>query len=275
MKITLCIMALIVTAGAATAQADSNAIPEWIKTTVGWWADGITTDAEFVGAITHLIEIDVIVVGDIQSEHTSYAIPEWVKTNVKWWADGITTDAEFVGAITHLIEIGVIVIESEWDAQLAECAEFTRAYQRLDCENAIKEEMMREQYISTATQYIVGPVAYYYPGAHLENTAGGQPLLTIRMYAINQGDDNITLSCTGPAICNYDVTDGASAFKYASTDFTSGSITLKPDQGREFEMIFGPNIGYGGTTFVYDDSRQYHFRINESFGSVSIPLNFD
>ncbi|MYC79108.1 MAG: peptidase, partial [Cenarchaeum sp. SB0661_bin_35] len=54
-----------------------------------------------MGAITHLIEIDVIVVGDIQSEHTSYAIPEWIKTNVKWWADGITTDAEFVGAITH------------------------------------------------------------------------------------------------------------------------------------------------------------------------------
>jgi hypothetical protein len=38
-------------------------------------------------------------------------------------------------------------------------------------------------------------------------------------------------------------------------------------------MFFGPNIGGGGTTFEYDPGKDYYFRINESFGSVSIPLN--
>ena len=273
MSIIPYIALLVITVGVATAQASDDVIPEWIKATAGWWADDITSDAEFVAAITHLIEIDVIVVGDIQSENTSETIPEWVKTSVKWWADDITSDAEFVAAITHLIQIGVISIQS--DDRLAACAEITRAYEVRDCENAIREEMLREEYTETATPYVVGPITYYYPGAHLENTAGGQPLLTIRMYVINHGDDNVTLSCSGPAICNYDVTDGTNAYKYASTDFTSGSITLKPDQGREFEIIFGPNIGYGGTTFVYDDTKEYHFRISESFGSASIPLNLE
>jgi len=40
-------------------------------------------------------------------------------------------------------------------------------------------------------------------------------------------------------------------------------------------MFFGPNIGGGGTTFEYDSSKEYHFRIMEPFGSGSIPLNLE
>jgi hypothetical protein len=40
-------------------------------------------------------------------------------------------------------------------------------------------------------------------------------------------------------------------------------------------MLFGPNIGYGGTTFEYDQSKEYYFRISEPYGSVSIPLNIE
>ena len=121
----------------------------------------------------------------------------------------------------------------------------------------------------------MGPVTYYYPGANLEITESGQALLTIRMLAANDGTDNVTLYCTGPSICNYDVTDGTTAYKYAATDFTSGSLTIKPGDAKEFEMLFGPNVGYGGSTFVYDPAKQYHFRISESFGSASIPLELE
>lgn len=280
--ISLAAISLLVMAAPVWAHAeDAPPIPEWVKTSAGWWAEGLTGDSEFVSAIAHLIDIGVITVdydGEVEDQNGG-PIPDWVKTSVKWWAEGATTDAEFVGAITHLIKIGLVVIEQEaqshWDEKMAECAQFAKAYQRLDCEKAVEEAMIREQYIETAAPYQVGPVTYYYPGALLETTSGGQPLLTVRMLAINDGDSNVTLSCSGPAICNYDVTDGTTAFKYAATDFTSGSITLKPDQAREFEIIFGPNIGYGGTTFVYDSSKQYHFRISESFGSASIPLELE
>jgi len=98
--------------------------------------------------------------------------------------------------------------------------------------------------------------------------------LTVKILAVNtDSNSNVSLMCSGPAVCNYDVTNGDKVFKYSSTDFTSGNITLKPDQAREFEIFFGPNIGYGGTTFKYDSSKEYFFRINESFGSASIPLN--
>jgi hypothetical protein len=284
----LCALAIVTATYPALAEAEQS-IPEWVKNAAGWWADGITSDAEFVGAIQHLIETGIITVESIEQTEAeqSDSIPEWVKNAAGWWADGITSDAEFVGAIQHLIKTGIIQVDvpdeahaedprmAELQKQLEACSQYTKAYQRLDCEDAVEQQITRLQYETDAAPYRVGPVIYYYPGAHLETTDGGQPLLTIRILAVNDGTDNITLSCSGPAICNYDVTDGSTAYKYASTDFTSGSITIKPDDSREFEIIFGPNIGYGGTTFVYDPSKEYHFRISESFGSASIPLDLE
>jgi hypothetical protein len=85
--------------------------------------------------------------------------------------------------------------------------------------------------------------------------------------------DNVSLMCTGPSICNYDVWNGEKAFKYSATDFTNGNIVLKPGQAREFSMLFGPLIPYGGTQFIYDPAKDYVFRISEPWGSTSIPLN--
>ena len=287
MKYATTLCALIIVAAASPAWAEP--IPEWVKSSAGWWADGITSDAEFAGAIQHLIEIGVITVESVERTETeqSNLIPEWVKSAAGWWADGITSDAEFAGAIQHLIKIGIVQVDAPGEAQvddprmaelreqLEACAQHAKAYQRLDCEDAVEMQITRLQYETEAVPYQVGLVIYYYPGAHLEMTESGQPLLTIRMLAVNNGTDNITLFCSGPAVCNYDVTDGSTAYKYASTDFTSGSITIKPDDAREFEMIFGPNIGYGGTTFVYDPAKEYHFRINEAFGSASILLDLE
>ena len=270
--ILACLLVLV-----APAVADS--IPDWVRTNAGWWSEGAISDGEFVQAIKYLMQEGVIVVEhDGTTTASGEPIPDWVRTNAGWWSEGAISDGEFVQAIKYLIQAGVIEIDQDQYAaqlqqELAECSRFTRAYERLDCEGEVEQKITRYQYETTADPYMVGPVTYYYPGADLEMTSGGQPLLTIRMLAVNEGDQNVTLSCTGPAICNYDVTDGSTAYKYASTDFTSGSITIRSGDSREFEMLFGPNIGYGGTTFVCEPGKQYSFRISESFGSATIPLD--
>ena len=93
------------------------------------------------------------------------------------------------------------------------------------------------------------------------------------MLAENTSSEIVALNCTSPQICAYDVWDGSTPFKYSGMDFTSGQIALNPNDSKEFNILFGPNIGYGGTEFEYDSAKDYQFRIAENFGSVSIPLN--
>jgi hypothetical protein len=87
-------------------------------------------------------------------------------------------------------------------------------------------------------------------------------------------NDNISLFCTGPAVCNYDVWNSEKSFKYSATDFTNGNIVLTPGKSREFSILFGPVIGVPGSTqFIYDPAKDYVFRISEPWGSATIPLN--
>ena len=118
-------------------------------------------------------------------------------------------------------------------------------------------------------------MTFYFPGPDYKVTPSGQALLTINMLAKNTGSsDIVTLMCTGPAICNYDVWNGEKAFKYSANDFTSGTLTLKPGQAREFSILFGPMISIpGATQFIYEPAKDYVFRISEPWGSLSIPLN--
>ncbi len=280
MKIVITSVVLLVAIAASSAHAES--VPDWIQSTAAWWAEGLTSDAEFVGAIQYLVAEGVITVQSTEpAVETSEGIPDWIQSTAAWWAEGLTSDAEFVGAIQYLVNSGIISVGqqdsqmAELEAQLLACSEYTKAYMRLDCEDAVEKQMTFLEYERNSVQYDVGPVTYYFPGSDLEITAAGQPLLTIRMLVYNGGTDNVTLVCSGPAVCNYDVTDGSNVYKYAATDFTSGSITIPPEDHREFMIMFGPNIGYGGTTFVYDSAKEYHFRINESFGSLQVPLNLN
>ena len=111
-------------------------------------------------------------------------------------------------------------------------------------------------------------------GNSFEITSSGQALLNLRILVENTGSSqNESLFCTGPAVCNYDVTNGDKVYKYAQMDFTNGQVVLKPGESKVFNMMFGPNIGGGGTTFEYDSGKDYQFRINEPYGSISIPLN--
>ena len=296
---------------APAAHAGPGGVPEWVKANAGWWAEGAITDSDFLGGVGYLIDAGVIGMpsagGPVaQGAAVGPAVPEWVKTSAGWWAEGAITDEDFVGSLQYLINAGLIrvgagdapavedegagdapAVEDEGAgaysapagllADLAACADIVRAYERLDCERVAEGAIEAHMYRATAAAYEAGPVTFYYPGLGAEGNdlfmEGDQPILTVRMLAENTGSENVVMSCTGPAICAYDVWDGSKAFKYSGMDFTNGQIVLKPDTYRVFNMLFGPNIGYGGTQFEHDPSRQYDFRVSEPWGSATIPIS--
>ena len=89
-------------------------IPEWIRTSAGWWADGLISDEEFAGGIGYLIRSGTISVssGGTGAGDGAWAepsgIPEWVKASAGWWADGLISDEEFAAGIEYLVSIGAI-----------------------------------------------------------------------------------------------------------------------------------------------------------------------
>ena len=276
-------------------------VPSWIKSNAGWWADGAISETEFLSGIEFLIKDGIIEVPPTSvSSETSDSIPTWVKTNAGWWADGIISDNEFVNAIQHLMTIGLIsvVVDEKpesmekqvsqntdsklaaLEAQLEQCSEIVKSSKRIDCEKPIKKAITLHNYKTNAEQFNVGPITYYWfglgsEGNEFEISPTGQALLSIRMLAENTSAEIVALNCTSPSICSYDVWDGSKSFKYSGMDFTSGQIVLNTGDTREFNILFGPNIGYGGTEFKYDSSKSYQFRINEDFGSTNIYLDLE
>jgi len=300
MKATIIAISAILLVGSITPFATAEGVPAWVKSNAGWWADGTISESEFVSGIQHLIKEGILAVPPttVSAETTQEGVPAWVKSNAGWWADGTISDGEFVNGIQHLIKIGIVNVSISYDAPLQKesstssdselvvlqddlnnCAEINKAYDRLNCEKAAKFEITSYNIKSSSQTYHVGPVTYYWTGLETEGntfeiTSSGQALLNLRILVENTGSDqNESLFCTGPAICNYDITNGDSVYKYSQMDFTNGAVVLKPGESKIFNMMFGPSIGGGGTTFEYDSGKDYQFRINESFGSDSIPLN--
>lgn len=266
-------------------------VPDWIKNNALWWGQEQIDDSSFVEGIQFLIREKILKVSPVSDKsQKSENIPNWIKTNALWWAQGQTSDQEFLSAIGHLIGLGIISIESETtqdskptsttseDLELEKCQEIKKAYERLNCEKEAKFKANVAWYKENAFAYDVGPITFYYPGLDtpgnsFEINSSGQALLYIRMLVENNSPENVSLFCTGPSVCNYDISNEQKIFKYASQDFTSGQIVLKQGDQKEFNMFFGPNIGYGGTVFEYDSSKEYFFRISEPWGSFNIPLN--
>ncbi|MDH5431998.1 MAG: peptidase [Nitrosopumilus sp.] len=299
MKGAILAIAATLLVGSITPFVNAEGVPAWVKNNAGWWADGTISETEFVSGVQHLIKEGILKVPPttISDEKTHQSIPIWVKNNAGWWADGTITDGEFLNGIQHLIKIGIVNVpisenspsqeesssSSELvalEAELDKCAEIVTAYKRIDCEKPIKKAITLHTYKMTAEKFDVGPITYYWPGVSSEGnefyiTPTGQPILSIRMLAENISPETTAINCTSPQICAYDVWDGEKAFKYSGMDFTSGQIVLNPGDSREFNILFGPNIGYGGTEFEYDSSKDYFFRINEDFGTASIPLNLE
>ncbi len=48
------------TGGTNKSSLEGDAIPEWIRKSIGWWADGLVSDAEFISGLSHLVNIGVI-----------------------------------------------------------------------------------------------------------------------------------------------------------------------------------------------------------------------
>ena len=299
MKIAITAITSILLISSVASFAYAEGVPAWVKNNAGWWADGTIAESDFISGIEFLIKDGIIVVPPTTvSSESSEGVPAWVKNNAGWWADGTISDGEFVNGIQHLIKTGLISVSSNnettqmvsekpksddsklaaLEAELEKCSEIKKAYDRLNCERSAKHEILAYEYMLISQPYAVGPVTFYWPGFGVEGntfeiTSSGQALLSLRMLVENTGSNTEALFCTGPAVCNYDVTNGDKNFKYSGMDFTNGQVVIKPGETQIFNMFFGPNIGGGGTTFEYDSGKEYYFRIMESFGSASIPLN--
>ena len=86
-------------------------VPEWVKNTAGWWADGQIDDVSFISGIQWLISNDVITIPPTeQGTGSDDVIPGWVKNTAGWWADNQISDDDFVNSIQYLIKISVIII---------------------------------------------------------------------------------------------------------------------------------------------------------------------
>ena len=301
MKIVITSIITILLIASITSSAYAE-VPAWVKNNAGWWADDSISESEFLSGISFLISDGIISVpSTVVSENSSGEVPAWVKNNAGWWANNKISDSEFVNGIQHLMTMGLISVSSNaesketvppehqitnstltvLEAELEKCSKIKKAYDRLNCERDAKHEIIVYDIKTSAQSFLSGPVTYYWPGFgtdgnSFEISSSGQAMLSLRILAENTGSSqNESLFCTGPAICNYDVTNGSADFKYSGMDFTNGQVILKPGQSKLFNFFFGPNIGGGGTTFEYDSGKDYYFRGNESFGSISIPLNLE
>ena len=93
------------------AGGEAVAIPSWIKTSAGWWADGMISDDEFARGIEYLIgsgTISVPSAGTSGVDTGPAEIPPWIKTSAGWWADGMISDDEFARGIEYLVSVGAI-----------------------------------------------------------------------------------------------------------------------------------------------------------------------
>jgi len=158
--------------------------------------------------------------------------------------------------------------------KLAACKAKETQREQYECEKALKASSGDDGFKSKATKTVIGPITFYYAGAKVEKS-GPNDIVNLKFLVENTGSkDNVSLYCTGPAVCNYDVSDGTTTYKYASQDFTNGQIVLKPGASRTFNILFGPAIGYGSyVDFKFDPSKQYTFNVKEPWGSGKIPLN--
>ncbi|MFN3653933.1 MAG: hypothetical protein ACK4TO_01220 [Candidatus Nitrosotenuis sp.] len=205
-----------------------------------------------------------------------------MKNNARWWADGTISDSDFIQGIQFLIKNGIMVIgqktqlaaSGSLEEKLASCKQKETQREQYEYEKALRTSSESDEFKSKSTKHVIGPVTFYYAGVTVEKS-GRKNIVNLKFLVENIGsNDNITLYCTEPVVCNYDISVGTTTYKYSANDFTSGQIVLKPSGSRFFNMLFGPAIGYGSyIDFKFDPAKQYVFNVKEPWGSGSIPLN--
>ena len=93
-------------------------IPDWVKNTAGWWADGQIDDSAFLQATEFLINEGIITVQIpvVESEVVA-GVPGWVKNTAGWWADDKINGLTLVRAIEHLISQGIMTVDEKQEAE--------------------------------------------------------------------------------------------------------------------------------------------------------------
>lgn len=89
----------------------TKSIPDWVKNIAGWWAEGKTSNHDFVNGMQYLIDNDIIKITDIAvSSNSAKDIPLWIKNTALWWSQGLVNDNDFLSGIQHMIENGLMSI---------------------------------------------------------------------------------------------------------------------------------------------------------------------
>ena len=91
--------------------AGQASMPEWVKISAGWWAEGALDDGAFLQSIQYLIDQGIIQIPATEAggDEGAGKIPTWVRASAGWWAEGAIDDDTFVRSIQFLVQNGVIV----------------------------------------------------------------------------------------------------------------------------------------------------------------------
>lgn len=80
-------------------------IPDWVRSTAGQWSRGLAGDAEFLGAVRHMVEAGLIGPGPGGEP----GVPGWVRSNADLWSRELISNEEFLRGIGYLVRIGAVV----------------------------------------------------------------------------------------------------------------------------------------------------------------------
>ena len=96
-----------------TIEEPTTAIPDWIKTSAGWWHSGEIDKDSFVQGIQFLIKEKIINIPDLPEQASTTSeeyIPDWIKNTAGWWSEGVITEGDFISGIKWLVENGIIKV---------------------------------------------------------------------------------------------------------------------------------------------------------------------
>ena len=151
------------------------------------------------------------------------------------------------------------------------------AYDRLNCVDDVEMRITVHEYRTVAEAYEAGPATFYFKGMDAEENTlvlrgEGRASLTFSMLVENNGESNLSLFCSGPSFCNYDVWDGSSSFKYSTNDFVSGQIVLKRAGRRSLPCSSDPTSATAARSSctIPASSTPPHIR---TWGRAQIPLD--
>ena len=210
---------------------------------------------------------------------TTYAeeikIPDWVRNNAKWWSNGEIDDNTFANGIQYLIKTGIISVttnnsqsSSSDELDMSKCDRFTTTAEKRTCQKEIELANKIKSDVEKSTQYIIGPVTFYYVDNKIEKTPQGGTILAIYFVVENTGSSHdMTMSCPVNA-CNYVLSDGQKEIQYTTNTLVYGSLTLPPNSPKLLEWSFYKELNY-------DPAKDYSFKVRESWGHGTIPLGID